>query len=140
MPEAREQPPILVADDSVDDLFFARRALAIAAKDVPVITYPDGADLVAGLKAMSKQAKPPPRAVFLDIKMPRLDGFETLKWIREQEHLAELCVVMLSGSAEARDIARAKSLGADDYLVKNPSPADFARVLAKCGKQAAKAL
>jgi DNA-binding response OmpR family regulator len=85
--------------------------------------------VVALLKNWAKVRTPPPRAVFLDVKMPHLDGFETLKWIRAQKHLRRVCVVMLSGSGEGRDIELARTLGANDYLVKYPSALEFARAI-----------
>jgi CheY-like chemotaxis protein len=121
--------PIVVADDDVDDLFFARRSLQKAGITTPVITCADGVEVVELLKALSQENKPLPPLVFLDIKMPNLDGFQTLKWIREQKYLEKIRVVMLSGSNEARDVALARSLGADDYLVKYPTPADFSRIV-----------
>ena len=94
-----------------------------------MVTCADGREVVELLKTMAKQNQPVPRAIFLDIKMPNLDGFDTLRWIRAQEHLAEMTVIILSGSGEARDMALARSLGANEYFVKYPAPADFARVM-----------
>ena len=137
MTTANEDPrPIVVADDNADDLFFARRSLEKAGAGTQILTCENGQELVSLLKTMTKEKKPAPRAVFLDVKMPLLDGFETLKWIRSQKHLEKTVVVMLSGSAEVRDIARAKSLGADDYLVKFPGPDDFSRVMSRAAKPA----
>ncbi len=120
---------IFVADDDPDDLFFARRAIEKAVAGAKVITCADGEELVASLKQLAKDKQSSPQAVFLDIKMPNLDGFQTLSWIRRQPHLQSMPVVMLSGSAESRDMALARSLGANDYFVKYPPIADFARIL-----------
>jgi len=122
-------PTVLVADDNPDDLFFAERLLKKAGWQATITVCEDGREIVALLKAWTKDGNPLPRAVFLDVKMPNLGGFETLRWIRAQTHLAEMPVVMLSGSAERRDIELARSLGATDYFVKYPPVADFARVL-----------
>lgn len=121
--------PVLIADDNPDDLFFARRAAEKAVAGVEVVTCGDGRELVELLTTMAREKKPAPRAVFLDIKMPNMDGFETLRWIRGQSYLKEVPVVMLSGSGEPRDIALARSMGASDYFVKYPSVADFARAM-----------
>ena len=122
--------PILVADDDSDDRFFAQRSLQRAAPESEVHTYNDGAEMVEALTALAAEAAPIlPRVVFLDIKMPRLDGFKTLRWIRAHQLFKKVPVVMLSGSAEVRDQQLARSLGADDYLVKNPSTADLLRVI-----------
>jgi CheY-like chemotaxis protein len=63
--------------------------------------------------------------------MPKLDGFDVLRWIRKQPALKELPVVVLSGSDEPSDIKRAKELGAMSFLTKYPPAAVFAEVIAK---------
>jgi CheY-like chemotaxis protein len=59
-----------------------------------------------------------PRAVLLDIKMPRVDGLEVLRELKCHEYLAEVPVVMLTSSAEERDLAACYALGANSYVVK----------------------
>lgn len=121
--------PVLVADDDPDDLFFARRSLHQAGVKGDILTCADGAEVVNLLGTLQVQRKPAPAIIFLDIKMPNLDGFETLRWIRDQDHLRDIRVIMLSGSNEPRDVARARELGANDYLVKFPPAEAFSRVL-----------
>jgi len=65
---------------------------------------------------------PLPNLVLLDIKMPGMNGFEVLKWIRHQPSLAGLCVVMLTSSDQIRDANKAYQFGANSFLVK---PLDF---------------
>ena len=62
--------------------------------------------------------------VLLDVIMPELDGFETLRRIREAPATARLPVLMLTANAGAADRARAESLGADDFIAKPFDPAD----------------
>lgn len=126
--------PIVIADDDSDDVFFARRSLQKAGIRAECLTCMDGREVVALLQDMAKAPEPiVPRVVFLDIKMPRMDGFETLRWIRSNKTYKKLPVVMLSGSDQARDIALARKLGADEYLVKYPAPSEFARVVGAAG-------
>jgi CheY-like chemotaxis protein len=54
----------------------------------------------------------------LDLKMPQTSGFEVLQWIREQTELANVIVVVMSGSKNDQDIDRAYALGANSYLIK----------------------
>jgi CheY-like chemotaxis protein len=67
--------------------------------------------------------------VFCDIKMPHRNGFEVLRWFRQQEKLAPIRFVMLSGSNETVDHERARELGADQYLVKFPPEKIFADLI-----------
>ncbi len=60
--------------------------------------------------------------MLLDIKMPGMDGFEVLRWVRHRSEFSRLCVVMLTSSDEIRDVNRAYQLGASSFLVK---PLDF---------------
>ena len=62
--------------------------------------------------------------VLLDVIMPELDGFETLRRIREAPATARLPVLMLTANAGAADRARAESLGADDFIAKPFDPAE----------------
>lgn len=126
---APNERPVVIADDDADDLFFARRSLQKAGVGGEILTCADGREVLALLEAMAAGNRPPPRVVFLDVKMPRLNGFETLRWIRAQKPFQTVPVVMLSGSRETRDVEMARALGADDYLVKYPEPAEFARVV-----------
>jgi CheY-like chemotaxis protein len=106
--------PILIADDDVDDLFFARRSLQKAGVSGEIRTCSDGREVVVWLEqAMQQPEGLLPRIVFLDVKMPELDGFQTLRWIRGEERLNGVSVVMLSGSGEARDTELARRLGSD---------------------------
>jgi CheY-like chemotaxis protein len=121
-------PPILIADDDPDDLFFTKRVLVKAGVKNPLVPLHDGEEvikfLITALTEMPK-ADPKPCLLLLDIKMPRRDGFEVLEWIRNQKALDALKIVILSGSDEPRDRERASDLGADDYLVK---PADVKHI------------
>jgi CheY-like chemotaxis protein len=70
---------------------------------------------------------PFPGLLLLDLKMPKVDGFDVLSWLKTRPDLETLAVVVLSSSSREDDIERARELGADDYRVK---PADFEDLLA----------
>jgi DNA-binding response OmpR family regulator len=57
----------------------------------------------------------------LDLKMPRMSGFDVLKWLRKQGGVKRLRVVVFSSSAEPQDVNAAADLGANSYLVKPPA-------------------
>ncbi len=125
---------ILIAEDGDDDLFFMKRALK--GVDVPyelrVVT--DGQQAIDYLSGENEYANrtlwPLPDLLFLDLKMPRQNGFEVLEWIRTQPSLDRLRVVVLTGSPEARDRQRAQTLGAATYLVKPPTKEMLKQVFA----------
>jgi DNA-binding response OmpR family regulator len=59
-----------------------------------------------------------PDVVLLDIMMPKVDGFETLKYIKNQEHLVNCKVIFLSAKSKTSDIENGLSLGANAYITK----------------------
>ena len=73
-------------------------------------------------KYSNRDEYPLPDLLLLDLKMPRMDGFETLRWLRLQPGLKALRVVVLTSSEEIRDVNLAYQLGANSFLVK---PIDF---------------
>jgi CheY-like chemotaxis protein len=130
-----EYSPILVVDDEPTDTYFLRRALKDAGMPNPVIGCGDGEEAVAFLES-AKFGGQRPCLVFLDMKMPRMNGPEFLKWIRAHSEFDELKVVVLSSSDRPEDRAQAMALGAYDYLVKFPTAAQLsvsiADALADC--------
>ena len=85
------------------------------------MTARDGGE---ALKALQVNHGPPdgkelrPRVIFLDVRMPRMDGFEVLRALRSAPHTRTIPVVMVSTSAWPEDVRRAYELGANSYLVK----------------------
>jgi DNA-binding response OmpR family regulator len=91
----------------------------------------DAAAVGGGRAALERLAETPPDLVILDVTMPDLDGFETLRRIREAPATARLPVIMLTANTDDADRARAERLGADDFIAKPFEPADaVARVRA----------
>ena len=66
-----------------------------------------------------------PIVVVMDLKMPKVDGFDVLKWLKTQPALDGLNVIVFSALNGDSDIARAKELGAKDYIVKPSSTLDL---------------
>ena len=71
-----------------------------------------------GLEAMQILKKVKPEIVLLDIMMPNLDGYQTLKKIRENDSLTHTKIVFLTAKNKTSDIEKGIKLGADKYLVK----------------------
>ncbi len=113
---------ILLADDLEDDVLLIRRAFKKGNIHNPVHVVSDGEEAIAYLKGEGKYANrdeyPLPDLMLLDLQMPHKDGFEVLRWIRQQPGLAALRVVVLTSSEDLRDVNEAYRLGANSFLVK----------------------
>ncbi len=111
-------------EDDPNDVLLIERAFRKAGLPRPV-SVRDGEQAVAYLSGEGEYADrerhPLPSLLLLDLKMPRMDGFEVLRWLRSHPGgLRRLPAVVLTGSGEAADIDRAYELGANSYLVKPP--------------------
>jgi CheY-like chemotaxis protein len=114
---------VVVVDDDADDVFFFERLLTKAGVNRRLIVLRSGEDALSFFgQAVAGKSGELPLVCFLDVKMPGTSGFDVLKWIRANEALDRMPVVMLSSSDERRDLARAVQLGAQCYLRKPPSP------------------
>jgi CheY-like chemotaxis protein len=113
---------ILVAEDDTSDAFFFQRAFKRAGLPVSLHFVRDGQEALDYLRGKGqfadRTAHPLPQLLLLDLKMPRLGGFDVLGWVRKQPELRRLQVIIFSGSDEPEDIKRAEKLGANSYLVK----------------------
>lgn len=125
--------PILVAEDSEDDIFLLQRALAKANLANPVRFVGDGEQVMAYLRGEGEYAdrsqNPFPFMVLLDIKMPRMNGLETLAAIRNDPGLRRLIVIMLTSSSQERDVNHAFDLQANSYLVKPARPEAMGQII-----------
>ena len=124
---------VLVVEDSEDDLFLIKMACKRAGIPHHFQSVPNGQaaiDYLAGTAAYADRGLHPfPSLIFLDIKLPKRDGHEVLKWIRDEAELKTLPVVMLTSSARAADVSRAYELGVTSYLRKIASPAEFGQAV-----------
>ncbi len=120
--------PFLLVEDNSDDLLLLRRAFRKAKILNPVQIAARGEEAIAYLSGTAKYSNrvefPLPGLVLLDIKMPRIDGFEVLRWVRTRPGLSSLRVIILTSSNDMRDVNTAYQLGANSFLVK---PVDFER-------------
>lgn len=124
----------LLVEDNEDDAFFMQRAFKDAGLTNPlhiVTNGQDAIDYIAGQNAFSNRGQfPLPHMIFLDLKMPGIDGFEVLAWIRETQK-SRVPVAVLTSSPEEIDRKRVRELGGDCYLLKPPTKA----MLMSCCRQ-----
>lgn len=121
-----EQSLILLADDSAEDTFIIREAFERAHVPNPLYSVSSGEEAVAYLKGegrySNREEYPLPDLFLLDLKMPGMDGFDVLRWIRQQSGMGSMRVVVLTSSDALQDVNQAYRLGANSFMVK---PADF---------------
>lgn len=120
---------IYLADDDSDDRAFFSDAL----KEIPIPTaideFSNGVDLMSHLLDESTLK---PNAIFLDLKMPLMDGFECLSDIREISDLDNVPVIIYSTSFHEKDVEKLKEMGATLYLKKPSSFNQLKTLLHKC--------
>jgi CheY-like chemotaxis protein len=128
-----ESDTILIVEDNTTDVMLIRRAFAKLNIANPVQVVADGDRAVAYLSGQDAYADrvqfPLPAFVLLDLKLPRRSGLEVLAWLRAQDSLRRLPVVMLTSSRQSLDVNRAYDLGANSYLVKPVEFDDLQRLL-----------
>lgn len=119
---------ILLVEDNPDDEALTMRALKKSLSGVAneIVVARDGAealDYLFGIGAYAdRDLSVMPMLTLLDLKLPKIDGLEVLRRIRENERTRNLLVVILTSSKEDPDIIRAYQLGCNSYIRK---PVDF---------------
>jgi DNA-binding response OmpR family regulator len=122
---------ILLVEDSEEDILLLKRAFRNAHIANPLNVVKDGEQAIKYLVSSGARVNggrhPVPFLILLDLRLPRLSGFEVLEWIRERAELAGVIVVVLTNSDHVPDVSKARELGANSYLVK---PGTFDEVVA----------
>ncbi len=115
-----KQWTVLLVDDSEDDRYLFAYSFRSAGIHGQICECEDGDAAIETLQhsRRSPVEHPWPDVIFLDLKMPRRDGFEVLKWVREAGFDSSLEIYVLSGSNEPSDVQRAQDLGASEYITK----------------------
>ncbi|HLX71758.1 MAG TPA: response regulator [Verrucomicrobiae bacterium] len=124
------KPSVLLVEDSEDDAYFFKRTLQKSGHTCVFNRAANGAEAVEFLQtASTSSSQTLPHVMFLDLKMPVLNGFEVLDWLKHQSFASQVRVIVLSGSEHQNDKDRAAKLGASDYLVKPVRAGDLNRFL-----------
>jgi CheY-like chemotaxis protein len=116
-PNRVSRPHVLIGDDDPTTVALVR--MTLKSHDVDCRGVSDGSQVLEAV------ADTKPDLVVLDINMPRLDGFEVLTALKNDDNTRDIPVVMLTARQQEADILRGFSLGADDYVTKPFSPLEL---------------
>lgn len=117
-------PTFLIAEDDFLDFQLLDSAIKATGHSCPIIHFETGQDLIDYLKDWTP-SQHEIAAVFMDVKMPVMNGLEALEIIRREELTKDLPVVMFTSSNQPKDIESAYELGANAYLLKAMSLQEF---------------
>ena len=125
--------PILLVEDNDDDIVLTLRAMKKSQITTQIVVTRDGAEAleyIFGAGAYTGTGTTSlPSIVLLDLKLPRIDGMETLSHLRANELTRLMPVIILTSSDEQRDIKECYRLGANSYLRKSGDFAEFTKLM-----------
>jgi DNA-binding response OmpR family regulator len=118
-PAAREQPLVLCADDEED--IRALVAFRLGRAGYTVLQARDGEE------ALAIALRERPDLAVLDVMMPKMNGYELTRRLREEEATSRMPIILLTARAQDTDVEHGFDLGADDYIRKPFSPQELSR-------------
>jgi CheY-like chemotaxis protein len=127
-PQSRRKLRILHVEDNPGDVYVVRRALRSYSTPSELHTIENGEAAITYLHECKSDLSTRPDLVLLDINLPLINGDEVLKWIRSEENLQDLPVIVLSSSNSSRDIEKMHRYGANAYVTKPDDIREFGKV------------
>ena len=128
---------ILLVEDNPTDAELALRVLRKNNLADNVVWVKDGAvalDFLFRRGDYAARANSMPRVVFLDLRLPKMDGLEVLQQMRDNEHTRTIPVVVLTSSKEERDIVASYKLGANSFVSKPVAFDEYTNTVAELGR------
>jgi CheY-like chemotaxis protein len=133
VPAAAIKQLVLSIEDNIVDGALLARAFKRSCLSTRLFSVSDGQQAIDYLTGRGiyadREAYPFPTVILLDLKLPRISGFEMLLWIRRQPEFGEVKIVILTGSMDPSDQAKSTDFGANDYLLKPPLFADLKKLV-----------
>ena len=128
---------ILLAEDKLSDAEMTIRAIRKNKMANTIVHVKDGKAVLDFLfgegEFANRDITRKPKVILLDLKMPKLNGIEVLKRIRENEHTKTIPVVVLTSSKEDPDIQECYRLGVNSYIVKPVMFEEFMKIVSELG-------
>jgi len=128
---------ILLVEDNPDDVVLTMRAFKQNKISNKVIVANDGVEardyLLGEGPYVGRDAKDLPVLILLDLKLPRMDGLEFLRWLRRNERVQLIPVVILTSSGEENDLINGYKLGANSYVRKPVAFEQFIKAIKHLG-------
>ena len=128
---------ILIVEDTQQDLDLALRALRKAKLSNRIQVARDGGEALQFIFCEGPHAgrkiQNGPRVILLDIKLPKIDGFEVLQRIKSNPRTKSIPVVVLTSSQEQNDVVESYNLGVNSYIVKPVNFEHFSEAVQKLG-------
>lgn len=131
-----ETVDVLLVEDNPQDAELTLRLLRKHHPAARILHLEDGAaalDFLCGRAPQAAGGQPRPRVVFLDLKLPKVDGLEVLRVVKASEPTRIVPVVVVTSSREDSDIRAAYALGANGYVVKPVNYDDFQEAVLRLG-------
>ena len=128
---------VLLVEDSASDAEMTIRALRKNNLANNLLHVKDGSEaldfIFAAGEYVERSVEHQPKVILLDIKMPKVNGIEVLRKIRNDDRTKKIPVVMLTSSKEDPDIAKCYALGVNSYVVKPVSFEEFQKAISNLG-------
>lgn len=126
---------IFAVDDEEDDRRIFARLLEEPGLEYPCRFFANGGEIIDALLKVLRGA-PPPLACFIDIRMAGMSGFDVLRWIRCQDALDCVPVIMLSSSEDPQKLMEARDVGAQCYVGKFPTASELRTIITEAQRYA----
>jgi CheY-like chemotaxis protein len=131
-----ELPNILYAEDNENDIELTLEAFKQCKLQNRIDVVRDGQQVIDYLKyenEFKSREKEKPVLILLDIKMPKLDGIQTLRALKSDPEFRTIPIVMLTSSSIERDMVESYNLGVNAYVIKPVDFNDFIEAVKKIG-------
>jgi len=132
MPMSLEPITILIADDDADDRFMSKKALQKNKLANDIYFVEDGEELLDYLHRHGKyndSNSPTPDLILLDLNMPRMDGREALRRIKQNPDFRQIPIIMMTTSQEESDIFKTYDLGVNSFITKPVSFEELVEIM-----------